>query len=594
MKIFIQFILIFIFFTAFDKNFIPNHKLYANETERKIPKFVYRSSPSKPEDKFNNGFVRDRAQSTDLGSHISGDSGDTTAFISTTSNRDYARQFATSYAMGWWHVREFFVYEIIPQSNFVDLAETYSRTLTNSNISNELRTTLENSRDTFTRENEYSALYEIRPETIVSATRFEYDSETRQFAQRETIENNVTRVDRNNPQIEPSLHENNFPLGTFRSMQIQFNQVSSGFACYESSSSASIRKKRNTETLNYICPLTGKNIFEEVESPEKIFSENKFKIQIEVFNEKKYCLTPKSGDYVYTDYCENSTQWNYTEFGQIITLINDGKNDQYYCLTAPLNDNNYNYIKIKICDLNLKEQKWNFIPYGDSSYIITSFNNKYLNSYNNYYLYLDNKFDSSKTIQIFNYNEIKKSKPLIQFSLDTSVNAKYSIYLSSGKSMYIGSPSSILNYYNAHNNILFSNYGYNRIESQICYYSSLIKNGGSSFDWVYADYCSSNKIQNKEFVWILNKNNFFSYYITDIGENVLRFDNITLSANRYFSYTASTYWYDNNSYLNKFKFSIPEKTYANYYSKGKNFSQKERLKNAYNGIKKYYYKYHFE
>ena len=590
-KIFIHIIL---FFTAFNNIFITNHKLYANETERKIPKFVYRSSPSKPEDKFKNGFVRDRSLSTDLGSHISGDSGDTTAFISTTSNQDYARQVATSYAMGWWYVREFFVYEIIPQSNFVDLAETYSRTLTNSTTSTELRTALENSHDTFTRESEYSALYEIRPETIISATRFEFDSVSRQFLQRETIENNVTRIDRNNPQIEPSLHENNFPLGTFRSMQIQFDHVSSGFACYVAPSSSSMRKKRNTGNSNYICPISGKNVFEEVESPDNILSDNKFKLQIKVFNDKLYCLTPKNGDYIYIDYCENSSQWNYTDFGQIITLINDGKNDQYYCLTAPINDNNYNYIKIKICDLNLKEQKWNLIPHDNSNYLITSFDNKYLNSYNNYYLYLDNNFDSSKTIQVLNYNEIKKPRPMIQFSLDTSVNGKYSIYLSSGKSMYIGSPSKILNYYNAHNNILFSNYGYDNIESQVCYYSSLIKKGGSSSDWVNAEYCSSNKFQNKEFVWILNKNSFFNYFITDIGENALRFDNIILSSNRYYAYTAYTYWHDNSSFLNKFKFSLPEKTYANYYSKGKNLSQKERLKNAYNGIKKYYYKYHFE
>ena len=591
-KILVKTIAIFLLIVLMEKNSDSLQNIYANETDNKIPKFVYRASPSKPEDKFKNGFVRDRTLSTDLGLHISGDSGDSTAFISTTSNRDYARQFATSYAIGWWYVREFFVYEIIPQNNFIDLEATYLRTMTNSTTTAELRTALENSRDTFTRENEFSALYEIRPETIVSATRFEFDSNTRQFVQRETIENNITRISRSNPQIVASLHDNNFPLGTFNGMQIQYNQVSSGFACYVPNTSSSMRKKRNENEKNYICPYSGKNIYEEIQSPEEIFEKNSFKIKIEVFNKKKYCITPKNGNYIYLDYCEKSAEWIYTDLGQLITLVHDGKNEQYYCLTSPSNNNDYNYIKLKICDLNLKEQKWNLSSYGDYNYIITSYNNKYINSYNNYYLYLEDSIDQNKTLQVINYSEIKKGKPFLQFSLNLSVNGKYSIYLSTGKSMYIGYPSEITNYYNAHSNIIFSNYGSSELEPQVCYYSSLIKNGGSSSDWVSGDYCSSNKVLKKEFIWILNKNIFFNYYITDIGENYLRFDNIVMSVNRYFAYTANSLWYDNSSFLSKFKFNNPEKIFANYYSKGKNLSQKERLKNAYNGVKKYFYSYH--
>ncbi|WGL59747.1 hypothetical protein QEJ31_14535 [Pigmentibacter sp. JX0631] len=360
----LKFVSFFLFLILVEKVFLPDFKIYADETERKIPKFVYRASPSKPDDKFRYGFIRDRALSTDLGLHISGDSGDSTAFISTTANRDYARQFATSYAMGWWHVREFYVYEIIPQSNFIDLEATYTRTITNSTTSPELRASLENARYTFTRENEYSALYEIRPETIISATRFEFDSNTRQFVQHETIENNITRVDRNNPQIDASLHENNFPLGTFNSMQIQYNQTSSGFACYIPNTSSNIRKKRDGNEKNYICPYSGKNIYETVQSPEEIFNKNTFKIKIEIFNKKRYCVSPKSGNYVYLDYCEKAAEWIYTDLGQIITLVHDGQNEQYYCLTSPINANNYNYIKLEICDLNLKEQIWNISSQG--------------------------------------------------------------------------------------------------------------------------------------------------------------------------------------------------------------------------------------
>jgi hypothetical protein len=87
-----------------------------------------------------------------------------------------------------------------------------------------------------------------------------------------------------------------------------------------------------------------------------------------------------------------SKDWGFTEFGQLIAEVNDGQNDQIYCLTKSIDNNKSKYVKMEICDLNKKEQIWKITLNADNSYNIQSSDNSFLKSYNNYYVYSSNNY----------------------------------------------------------------------------------------------------------------------------------------------------------------------------------------------------------
>ncbi|WP_186647491.1 hypothetical protein [Fluviispira vulneris] len=559
----------------------------ANDIPEEIPKRVYRATPSKPDKVFAQGFQRSRNEHADLSRHINGETQDPSGFISTTSSIGYAFAYAESYAMGWWHVSEFFVYEIIPDENFVSVSNTYYRTLRNETDS-AARNQLEEQNYAFTREDEYSALYTIPPERVIAATRFEFDRNIRRFTQRERIINTITRENEHSPQLQAAIHPNTYSLGTIGNRQYTYNGISSGFACVEitQSSSFSMRKKRSTID-NRICPLTQPLVFETLEEPEKFLSRKSLKIAASV-DGYTYCLTTYD-NYIYLDYkCKTPQKWNYTEFGQFISEINDGKNQQYYCMTAPQEDAGEDYARMQICDLNNDKQIWKIKKTTNGETLILS-SNGYVLSYYRSYAFLRKKYEENMAMKILNASLLKErqAKALIQFSVDPlKTKDNYILYPTSHGYAYIDVAQSLINYtnyYNAHNNALFSSYGNKTEGPQVCYFSSLLRKGGSSWGWVKDEYCSTKGKMNQEFKWIFSKkegsNNTYSLY--DIADNILRIDDISGSKNRYYTYTAFKYWSDSDSFVDLFNLPDTPKLYADTYNSSVLFNPNQEQRRAY-------------
>ncbi|APJ04444.1 hypothetical protein [Silvanigrella aquatica] len=567
-----------------------------------IPTHVYRATPSKPADVFANGFQRSAFAHTDLSRHIQADTGDMSAFISTTSNYRYAEGFASSYAMGWWHVYEFYIYEIVPQGNFVSVRDTYLRTL-NEETNAAVRENLENPfvRDTYMREDEYAALYEIPPERILSATRYEFDMTTRRYVRREQIENTVTRISRNNPAVSASLHPNTFSLGTHIRFQYNYNMVSSGFACYQQQTNTRQMKRANDVQISLVCPKINSLKFEKVPNPKSMLSDKSFAMNINIFLYKNFCLSPKGENYVYIDYCYNAQKWSYTEFGQFITEVHDGKNYQHYCLTSPGKSNDYNYVKMEICDLYNKDQLWKILKNDDETYSILTYNDKYLKSYYNYYVYTSFGFESYKTLKLKNAMEMQdnKSQALIQFSVNPFILNNHDIlYPTSAGNVYLDDEDNVKNYqnfYNAHNNALFSSFGHDREGPQVCYYSLLIQNRGSTWDWIKDKYCSTRGLLTQDYRWFFQKaKNENKYHIVDSAGNILRIDDVGGSKNRYFAYNANPSWYDNNSFLDSFLLNNAALNFAQSFDNTKMESAEFHLNSyyIYNLIKEYFRRIH--
>ncbi|BBH53958.1 hypothetical protein [Fluviispira sanaruensis] len=568
----------------------------ANEISANIPERVYRSTPSKPDKVFSQGFQRSRNEHTDLSRHINGETQDASGLISTTSSIQYAFDYAESYAMGWWRVSEFFVYEIIPDENFVSVSNTYYRTLRNETES-AARTQLVEQQYTFTREDEYSALFTIPPERVIAATRFEFDRALRRFTQRERIINTITRENEHSPQLQAAIHPNTYSLGTLGNRQFTYNGISSGFACVEhtQSSSFSMRKKRSA-IKNRICPLTQLQVLEALEEPEKFLTRKSLKIAASV-DGYTYCLTTYE-NYIYLDYkCKTPQKWNYTEFGQFISEINDGKNQQYYCMTAPQDDSAEDYARMQICDLNNDKQIWKIKKTENGNSLIFSSNGYVLSSYKEY-AYLRKNFKENMAIKLMNASMLKEKQAnaLIQFSVDPlQIKDKYILYPTSNGNAYLEVASSLVNYtnyYNAHNNALFSSYGNKNAGPQVCYFSSLLREGGTSWGWVKDEYCSTKGKMKNELRWIFGKNavthNAYSLY--DIADNILRIDDITGSKNRYYAYTAFKYWPDSDSFVEFFNLTDIPKLYADTYNSSDLFnpSKEQRLSYAFSVIKEKY------
>ncbi|APJ03087.1 ricin-type beta-trefoil lectin domain protein [Silvanigrella aquatica] len=597
------------------KNFLKSTAACAQNNERSPPKVVYRASPSKPDIKFKEGFRRGSQGSRDLASHILGDGqvpgittnfAESSIFISTTSSLVYAHDYGDRYALGTWEVSEFYIYEIVPEAHFVDVTATFERTL-QAEIDPQRRIELERRRNEFIDEYEFSAIEFIRPESILSATRYVFNNEDFRYHPVEIIPN--ANAERN---LIPTVHENNFSLGTIRNHNFEHHLPTLDFACYRPDNntgtvsfvvlnSNSHREKRELNMQSrvlpkLICPdpqfLQKK---ERIENPTSFLERTKSKINITSF-EMKLCLIPDN-KYLYGATCDtNSALWSFTEFGQLITKIFDGQYDQYYCLTAPRNSQDSNYVKLEICDLNTKEQRWT-LQSDKNSFKLLSSANETLHLYNNYYAYTQKKIDYYRVVNLNNSFEIKKNKTsaFIQFSVDPLYTADYyTIYPTEHGNIYEEYFSDLSNYstfFNAHNNTLFSSYGHNREGPQVCYISSSVRKESVSWEWVKNEYCPTGGFVENQYKWLFQVNQDHSkFQIMDYVGNILRLNDNYGSQNRYFAYTAFRFWNDRNRYVDSFIFKDALQIYARKFV---NFDiehgDKEFRKiQAYNAVKNYF------
>ncbi|MBX9836774.1 MAG: RICIN domain-containing protein, partial [Silvanigrellaceae bacterium] len=444
----------------------------------------------------------------------------------------------------------------------------------------------------YTQGNEYAALYTIQRETIVSATRYDFDPNLGRYVEGGVIENPRFREG-----VSPAVHPNNYSIGLVPEIE-EIEALEGNLEQCDiqrvSSSTASMRKKREVENNLKTCSAFARNAQRPIEMPNTLFEKKALKIEVNAFNSTKYCLVPDQNNYLYVDYCGSNSKnkWLYTEFGQLISEINDGKNNQYYCLTAPKQNNQYQYLKMEICDLNEERQKWSFIKNekGDPSLkpntSLVSHSGKVVAVYNNYYPYLSGNSpeskDKIKALKILNGSDIQSniSFPIIQFSVDHMNllediidqekidKIKYSIYPtgSGDVSMFMKDDNYLneyRNYYNAHNNAFFSNYGYDKSKGpQVCYISRLVQLGGSSYNWVKNDYCSTqSKLNSSYLVWYFERwENQNGFKIIDAGKNVLR-----ISKNSYFAYTENTGNYDSYKFWQKFEINPEISTFAAHF-----------------------------
>ncbi len=573
---------------------------------RPVPKVVYRATPEKPDEVFKNGFSRPRNGHTNLALHIENESGDpSTAMISTTSSLDYAVYYAAQYARTYWNVEEYYIYEIIPQSNFIDVTATYERTLQETRHPGR-RAGLESLRWHFTREYEYTALYFISPVTILSATRYVLNHEISTYAPEETIQN-LNAQTNNMPTVYPNI----YPLGTVDGLDYPLVNTgcvlnanysgklylfNTGVPPYPTTTLPSNRPKREMPSALHTC--FANSFHNKIDTK----FNTKFPIKIEVKNifDEKYCLTTFPYNNVRIAKCSESHNWYFTEFGQLIAEAKDEHNEQYYCLTEAEGNNTNSFIKMQLCDLSEKKQLWKVEFTKHDQVFIKSSSNKILHAHENSYKTAYVRVKPNKNILSLNNLAVLKSnqtEPFIQFSIDNllSINGEV-IYPTEQGYIYAVKPPDAFKrnktYYNAHNNILFSTFENSSDSSAVCYVSSLIEAGGSSWGWVKNHHCSTKSISNNSFKWILHRNdNDNGYAISDIGANLLRVNkNSTLNKN--YVYTANNHgYYDDSNFVQEFLFNAPAQIFADRVSKIDNDYQTNSTKliSAFNGLRNYYY-----
>ncbi|WP_338636629.1 hypothetical protein [Spirobacillus cienkowskii] len=599
-----------------------------NLDNHSFPQRVYRATPSKPDKVFKYGFKRNASGSTSLAQHIQADPGQQSVFISTTSSYKYAVELGRKFAATWWDVDEFYVYEVIPQSNFINVSNVFYSTYNHHH--DHRKSLIENYSTIFTIENEFAAMNYIPPETIVLATRYvlsgnEYISDDGSYI------NNITRTDSRFPVIEPKIYNDSFPLGTVQSAYFEFYGANPNFACFNDSlpimsGQVYIDDKVSKDQLYHvkkrdisgnanklICP--SKNLMQKksfyMNMPDDFLEKNKNEFKFSTFNLPNICLTPNKGYigkyfYVSIAACSEKQIWSFTEFGQIITQVNDGQYNQYYCLKSPRVDSLDRYIRLEICDISVKEQKWIIEKFENKYYLKNYFNQALLLGSNNF-VFMSNEpisaifLDKNKnSLSFTNATQVLNSttEAFIQFSMDLLYTEDfYVMYPTSAGNVFQDFPRNLLmykHYYNAHNNALFSSFGNKTIGPQVCYMSALLFNGGSSWDWVKNDYCSTQGEMRSEYKWILHYNTSLNEFnISDFAGNLLKFNDITASANRYFAYTANTFWKDSNAYLRGFIFNDYAKIYAFSFTSFGNYNQNKQIKilQAFDAIKEYYYRY---
>jgi hypothetical protein len=206
--------------------------------------------PLGPDGIFLKGFHRDPTNSWNLSRHVAWDyASSSTVFISTTSNFNYAQRLG----LAWWDSPEnpnqrspqqtYWIYEIVPDLNFVDVSATYFRTLAATDPTSRYYWALNEQRETFTRESEFAAIADIDNTRIARATLYNMEGQMLMTAQNELF----------NAAVTPAVHPNDFPLGQERGQYFGFDigaatgGSSDGFVCNDTISETSQRKKRETD-----------------------------------------------------------------------------------------------------------------------------------------------------------------------------------------------------------------------------------------------------------------------------------------------------------------------------------------------------------
>lgn len=517
------------------------------------------------------------------------------AFISTTRNRDYAIASAMniadpfrSFQEDLWRTDSFYVYQIVPDRNFISVIDTYKKelALASKERSPNRFDTLVRLSSFYTNREEYVALGSIKSSHIVSATRYYFSVKDMNFIK------GITQI---NPYFDKNIiavvHPNNYPIGTLpdvNHLDKMIDENTCESQLQELQQQISMRKKRELYQFKSVCLSSVSKIKNKIEMPKDIFNKNALKIQVKAFHKYDYCLEPNK-NYLYINYCNHSkynNKWIYTELGQLIAEVNDGKNNQYYCLTAT--KESYADLKMKICDLNKTEQIWKLNELSNSKYTLVSYSGKTVGIKDNYYTYLieeKNEINHSALI-ISNYSKIKNniSFPILQFSLVTNIqlvsNQKYllSINLVAPNlfhSIYPTTKGYVMvdkllnlngysNYYNAHNNTFFSNYG-NEEGIQVCYYSSS--------GYVYNDYCSTQTNLENRFKWYFKKQETQdSYKILDAEEKILYINNAD-----YYAYIGNSNRIHSDNFFQDFYLNLPIKIYALNYEYSQLLAQEQNI-----------------
>jgi hypothetical protein len=193
-----------------------------------VPPLVYRYDCIPPERAdgtgiFQTGFVRPTGLPLDIAAHVDGNPGSrVTGIVSTSRSYSYVRDFAAR----WGEYNDFdattyWVYQIVPDENFVDVTATWQRTrdsiasdpnLAYTGAASQLRSF--RAIDVFTHEYEFASLGTIPTSRILMAS--EYNSTTQQWIR------NVLNPNANFGMVA-TVHPNTYPLGTWRENTYVYN-----------------------------------------------------------------------------------------------------------------------------------------------------------------------------------------------------------------------------------------------------------------------------------------------------------------------------------------------------------------------------------
>lgn len=582
---------------------------------RYIPNFVYRGSITEPTYTYIFGLTRSRRNeiSADLSNYILNHyinlqdnsleyynnqnpinermgARSQNSFISTyrspsNAYRD-AFNFVRAYSSNFNYsptIMTIYVYAIRPSDNFISVTDTYERVFQSAQQNPILHENLRQLDRMYNSEDQYLAIDNIASTQIAYADEYRFNHLSRRYEYSERIPN----VNFNN--LNSELRFNNYPIGTIPERLPEQNRSQSEITCHIQSrpnNETASRKKRspfekhdivNTE----ICPSINTNESSKILSPSALFQNKAIEISVLDNYGKKICLAPYDFYLSYSE-CNNKNKWIYTTTGQLITEVNDGKYSQYYCLSKGHKDDKYPlYPRMKICDLNDKDQIWQFLGNKNDGFRLSLKSGEKLKlNENGYFINFNNSSSKLKSIKIENYEDIflNISEPLIQFSVNINFAIKYYHYerVFSNSYFIIRSTNKIypeykgmysdtlenkpeyINYYNAHNHALFSNYGYlNNNGPQVCYTSNQVINGSPAWDWVSTEYCSTKDFVENKYQWYFkNKNGI--YQIFDSGNNILR-----NNGDKTYFYTAGNMWTDSTKFYQSYLLDEILKNYIN-------------------------------
>nr|BFD30860.1 hypothetical protein GTC16762_04780 [Pigmentibacter ruber] len=490
------------------------------------------------------------------------------AFTATYSNPALALRdafyFITAYSNNYLYrpaIMTIYLYAIIPDRNFVSVTETYRNEVERLRNDPERRNEFEHLihlNDLYTQEDQYLAFGRIPTNQIAFVDSYYFDHMNRTYRYRYLDGSGHINRERFEAfsSREASLYEGNYPIGTIPRLIPRQVVSEAASVCYinnpiHPANETAERQRRDANFTmakkNFVTNTLCRN--DQLIDFQKEFNEKATKILLKDHKGKKYCLDLHNYYLSFNENCKDSTKWLYSSAGQLITGVFDGKNQQIYCLSNPESNDYYpKSPRMKICDLNKKEQQWNMNQNDENRYFFNSALGENLNlNFSDNYIYISK---NSANYNIINYKEIsEKISPVynqFSFSINLIDEPNKGIYPSFyGKlklydTDYLSS-NNYLTYYNAHNQAIFSNNGYsNKVGPQVCYTSLLIQNGGSSWDYAENQYCSTISNLEDKFKWDFKmKEN--ELYIYDFGDNTLRY-----SKNRNYFYVGGKNWYDSS------------------------------------------------